>query len=325
MEIRTFAAGDGDAVRRLWNRTIEREKAGSPWYVESFRLSDERLARIFSDANFDPEGFCVARDEGTLIGLARSVVKTVKSYPEEDPEVLPAYLEGLLVEPGHRRRGVGSALLERVEEYALARGKAALRISRYRSAIQGVGVLPETPEHRFLAARGFEPEGGTELMLRLDVEKFEFRPEVRDLRRRLADEGVEIRYYEPSDFKSLERLMVRHHARWWYFNYRPILTGPNPLPMLVAVEGEHVVGFIGWVHVGTNRRAGFSPGVDLEYRGRGIGKALCNTWAEEVRRLGAWESVITVGSPNAPARKIYLDMGFQQIGEFFANMVKRLA
>lgn len=72
---------------------------------------------------------------------------------------------------------------------------------------------------------------------------------------------------------------------------------------MIAVDEDRVVGFVGFVSVGENKRASFTPGVDPEYRRRGIGKTLVNLWAKEVKEMDAEESFISTGTENYPAKE----------------------
>jgi aminoglycoside 6'-N-acetyltransferase I len=57
----------------------------------------------------------VAEEEGRLVGFAEA---SVRSVAEGGPPGPAAYLEGIWVEPGRRRRGVARALLAAVEGWA---------------------------------------------------------------------------------------------------------------------------------------------------------------------------------------------------------------
>jgi aminoglycoside 6'-N-acetyltransferase I len=65
----------------------------------------------------------VAGAEGALIGFAEVAVRSVA---EGCPPGPAAYLEGIWVEPEHRRRGVARALLAAAERWARERGLAHL-------------------------------------------------------------------------------------------------------------------------------------------------------------------------------------------------------
>jgi aminoglycoside 6'-N-acetyltransferase I len=86
------------------------------WPEEGAAGHAAELAALAGDPQF--AGF-VADDEGLLIGFAEA---TVRSYAEGCGDEPAAYLEGIWVAPGHRRKGVGRALLEAVETWGRARG-----------------------------------------------------------------------------------------------------------------------------------------------------------------------------------------------------------
>jgi aminoglycoside 6'-N-acetyltransferase I len=61
----------------------------------------------------------VADDGGTIHGF---IELWVRSFAEGAPPGPTAYVEGLWVEPGHRRQGVASALVGKAEEWARGKG-----------------------------------------------------------------------------------------------------------------------------------------------------------------------------------------------------------
>ncbi len=323
MDIRTFRQDDAAGVVDLWNTALDEDKASDPWYAEETRISSDTLERVATHPNHDPNGAFVACEGSAIVGYARGVVKRAKSFEEEDLAILPGYLEGLVVKPSCRGRGLGGQLLERVETFVKGFDKGALHIVRVRSPITGNSVVPDTPEFTFLLSRGFEAQS-REMRLELNLETFELRDAIAGLREALAHNGIEIRFYEDCHFDSMEQLMERHFRNWWFASYRPNIEKETPSPVLVAVdrEGDRVVGFAGFVTVGSNGRAGFSPGVDPDYRGKGIGKAMANLWADEVKKIGATSSRISTGFTNIPAKTIYFDMGYQMIGEFCSRLAK---
>jgi len=323
MEIRTFRQEDAGPIVDLWNLCLSDNRPDDAWYVDEMALSESRLARTTSDPNFDPKGAFVACEEGQVVGFSLAVVKRVPSYGEEDLELLPGYLEGLVVHPSCRNRGIGGQLLECGMAYVQEGGKSSIRISRYRSAISGISVLAHAPAASFLLERGFQSEQH-EMKLRLLFQDFCLRDEVVSARDGLARYGIEIATYTDRYRASFSRLMASRFAGWWHGHYRKNLDADRPLPVLLATEGDRVVGFIGFVAVNENGRAGFSPGVDPAYRRRGIGKVLVNSWADAVKQMGATESIISTGMENEPAKRIYFDMGYRKIGEFLATLTRGL-
>ena len=82
---------------------------------------DAELAELAALAT--PYAALVAEAEGVLVGFAEVAVRSVA---EGCPPGPAAYLEGIWVEPGHRRRGVARALLAAAEAWARQRGLAHL-------------------------------------------------------------------------------------------------------------------------------------------------------------------------------------------------------
>ena len=322
--VRPYRPKDAPGVVDLWNRTVRAEAGGNDWYVEENALSEARLKRIAANPNFDPEGTFVHEEQGRIAGYARAVVKTTPSYEGEPLAERPGYLEGLVVDRALRRRGLGSELLERAESYVRSKGKGTVKVSRYSPAIAGLSMLPDCPGLRFLVKRGYKAEP-FQMQLELRFADFRLRDEVVQARDRLRREGVHVRYYEERDRDSFVALQESHFPHWWHSIYRPNLERDDPLPVLVAVDGDRVVGFIGLVHVSSEGRAGFTPGTDPDYRRRGIGTVLVNLWAAEVKERGAVESRIATGTTNYPAQHIYFGMGYRKLGEFTSNLTKQLS
>jgi len=321
---RPYRPEDAPGVVDLWNRTVQAEAGANDWYVEDNALSEARLARIAANPNFDPEGVFVHEEQRRIVGYGRAVVKSVPAYEGEPLAERPGYLEGLVVDRAFRRRGLGSELLERAESYVRSKGKRTVRVSRYSPAIAGLSMLPDSSGFRFLVKRGYKPEP-FQMELELRFADFRLREEVVQARDRLRREGIHVRHYVERDRDSFVALQESHFSHWWHSIYGPNLERDNPLPVLVAADGDRVVGFIGFVRVSSEGRAGFTPGVDPDYRRRGIGTVLVNLWAAEVKERGAVLSRIATGTTNYPAQHIYFGMGYRKLGEFTSNLTKQLA
>jgi aminoglycoside 6'-N-acetyltransferase I len=75
------------------------------------------LASLF--ALDPPYTVYIAEDDGRQIGF---IELWVRSYAEGGPPEPSAYVEGLWVDPEHRRSGVATALLREAEKWAKAKG-----------------------------------------------------------------------------------------------------------------------------------------------------------------------------------------------------------
>lgn len=78
---------------------------------------ESELAGLF--ALDPPYTIYIAEDGGQQVGF---IELWVRSYAEGGPPEPAAYVEGLWVEPGHRRSGVARQLLAKAEEWAKAKG-----------------------------------------------------------------------------------------------------------------------------------------------------------------------------------------------------------
>jgi len=320
--IRPYGDSDGPSVVRIWNDALAEEAAGQEWYLRARRLSEEKLGRVVEHPNYEAEGALVCEQEGAVVAYGRAAIRRVPAHEGQDLEALPAYLEGFVVHSPWRRRGLGTRLLDELESYAAARGKDVIQMNCFWSPISTASLLPGSSGHRFLLRRGYEAFP-PEMQLRLRFEGRDFAGKAERSGERLHAQGLEVRYYDEADRESFAELMQEHFAAWWYDLYRPNLERPEPRPVLIAVDGSRVVGFVGFVHVGRNGSAGFTPGVHPEYRRKGIATALLDRWASEVKRKGAVQSIISTNVEN-PARHIYFGMGYEKLGEFSSRLTKKL-
>ncbi len=78
---------------------------------------ESELASLF--ALDPPYTVYMAEEDGKQIGF---IELWVRSYAEGGPPEPSAYVEGLWVDPDHRRSGIATALLAKAEEWARAKG-----------------------------------------------------------------------------------------------------------------------------------------------------------------------------------------------------------
>ena len=132
IEYRTFRNTDPPLVAEAWMTCM-----GGPRTV-SIPLKSTTLLEYFVLAKpyFDPAGLCLAVEDGRPVGFAHSGF--VGNVAGDGLDTSTGVLCALGVAPQLRRRGVGSELLRRAEEYM--RGRGAKRL------VAG----PMTPDNPFL-------------------------------------------------------------------------------------------------------------------------------------------------------------------------------
>lgn len=110
LRIRHVEPEDADALAEM-NRLVNCSSVTSQQMAVSLRRES------------GVEIILVAEDLGQLVGLA--CIQILRSALFPDPW---AELTELYVDPEHRRRGIGSALLEQAEKWARARGATQMQV-----------------------------------------------------------------------------------------------------------------------------------------------------------------------------------------------------
>ncbi|HLC38138.1 MAG TPA: GNAT family N-acetyltransferase [Candidatus Norongarragalinales archaeon] len=133
MKITIASVKDAPALARLG---LQLSKSTSS--IAKFKLKKNALSKIrgFLKRRMKKRKDVLfkAEDGGNIVGYVRLTVK------KENPIYDDAFLTvcDLIVDEGHRGKGVGSALLEKCFSYAKRKGKTIIRISAY---VKNAGAL----------------------------------------------------------------------------------------------------------------------------------------------------------------------------------------
>ncbi|BAD39279.1 GNAT family N-acetyltransferase [Symbiobacterium thermophilum] len=314
--IRTMEAADLPAVHTLWNRTtLSREVLYKP-------LACERFQALFVSAG-DHEVKCnvVAEQDGQILGFGSAYHNTGTDR---------GYITFILVDPAHRRRGVGTALL-RALEHRLRAFPTIVRIDlNFFNPINLEWFIPGTPGHDhpnapgvdvsspafpFFTARGYAETSRQYSYYRL-LADFQFQPKIAERAAALAAQGISITYYDPARHYGLSELFDDLGNEDWRDKVMTNVNGPRPYPLLIVEQGGRVGGFAGPLYVQESGRGYFAGiGVHSELRGVGAGSVLFSALCQGLRDIGATFMSLFTGRENV-ARKIYESAGFQVVHEW---------
>ena len=275
-------------VRELASRAAARD--GVP------PLSEQPLLWLSSPEA--PVVHLLAHDEGTLVGYAQVDVGATTTARAE-----------LAVDPDHRRRGVGRALLAAAHDEAAAEPGRRLHVwahgdlpdARAFAAATTMAVVRELwqmrapldalPDPRPLPAgvsvRTFVPDQDEEAWRRVNSRAFAYHPEQgrmtkADLRARESEP-----WFDPQGFLLAERDGKLLGSVW----------------TKVHAAGEHGSEPVGEIYV---------VGVDPDAQGLGLGGALTDLGLAYLRSRGLGTAILYTGAENRVAVRTYRSVGFER-------------
>jgi RNA polymerase sigma factor (sigma-70 family) len=234
-------------------------------------------------------------------------------YPSMKPH---QYFVNVVVDPAHRRQGIGAQLWDDLVRYLRAQGADALLAE----------VQEGDPAHyRFASTRGFTPRTH-QLRAILDLQHFDeakfsaITPQVEAQGIRLAsfadvaqsEENIR-KLYDINGVAALDD-PASDGAYINYENWKKVIFGASwfqPEGQMIALDGDKFVGMSA-ISYNAEEQTGYTliSGVDAAYRNRKIMQALKLRAINYARDKGATRVVTSVETVNAPMRAINRKFGF---------------
>ncbi|MEZ4728656.1 MAG: GNAT family N-acetyltransferase [Caldilineaceae bacterium] len=247
-------------------------------------------------------------DQGLVVGF-----NFAGHYPSMKPN---QYFVNVVVDPAHRRQGIGAQLWDDLVRYLRAQGADALLAE----------VQEGDPAHyRFAEKRGFTPRTH-QLRAILDLQHFD---EANFAAITLQVEAQGIRLASFADVAQSEENIRKLYdingvaalddpasdgAYINYENWKKVIFAASwfqPEGQMIALDGDKFVGMSA-ISYNEEEQTGFTliSGVDAAYRNRKIMQALKLRAINYARAKGATRVVTSVESINAPMRAINRKFGF---------------
>lgn len=317
MEIKNFSSEHISQVLNLWNHHLCSQTQYKPLTEAEF------IKKFLENPNFSYEGTFVAIENGKVIGFANGIVKK-EFLPGESDATTPGYLTMIIVDSEYRRKGYGSQLLGRLEQFFRDKGKKKsqsiffnpIKLDWY---IPGTdrhehnnspGVDAETPALDFMIKNGYQ-EGTRQVAYHLDLNGFKMSPSARAKQEELAAKGIHTGYYDKDKHYGFNELFEDLGNGDWKQGIEDNLAKAVPDPVIVAADNGKICGFTGPISAQESGRGFFiGIGTHSQYRGGGIMSVLFELLMEGFVKVGASYSTLFTGIDN-PARKIYERTGFK--------------
>lgn len=324
MNIINLKIEDLSLMNALRNEVIKEQYFYKP-------LSDEEYKeKLLSSEDFSFDCVFGIFDNDKLIAYAIGINR--KKYTN-NPNI-PGYINTIIVKKEYRNKGIGSTLLNHLENYFRALGKNSFQASYFLPLCYtwyipntlnhdhpcAPGIRINSNEYFFLLHRGYQIIG-QEDAFHLDLSDYDISPSIKKILDENKKDGITIELYDKEKHYGLEDFYKELNIFDFEKVIRANLELENPNPFLVVAKNNKIVGWTGAMWNEESGRGHFDGIAILEsVRGKGLGKALFSLLAYYGKQNGAKFMTFYTGLTNH-ARYIYMGAGFK-IAQSFALMRK---
>lgn len=288
---------------------------------------------LFKSRGFKTEGSFVALDGEKLVGFGGA---DVRDSDNDNPNAA-GFIHTLFVKKEYRRQGIGSAILEKMEQYVKDHGRNNIRFV-FLSSVNWPWYIPHTEHHMhpgmpcvrmnsefyiFLYHHGYFVNSIHE-GFHVNLATYEMPEKIKNRMAENAKNGLVVEVYDPAKHHGIEEFcqkIEKDGNSGFAHSIRYNLQREEPRPFLVAAHNGKVCGWTGAMYVEETGR-GHLDGiiVDPDERKSGLGTGLFSNLCKTLKEMGASYMTLFTGIDN-PARYIYLGAGFQ-VAQSFADMKK---
>ena len=308
--VRGYRCADEADLLRIWNDALVRD----PIDVATFRR------KVLLDPNFAGADLHVAEIEGALAGFCLSLRRRV---PMEAPAIDDgerAWITAFGVAPGHRRQGLGAALLDAACSRLAAAGCTSVACAPYvpNYFVPGVDVEAYAEGLSFLINRGFV-ELDRPISMDTDLVRLDVAPHLAREAELLA-RGIEVRCLHACEIPRLLELLKTHMPPDWVRHARKILhevaageSGFEQFTVAARTRPDGEQEFVGYCQFDGEH---FGPfGVIEALQGQGIGTILLGRCLQTMQRHGhhgAW----VLWTSDHSGQHVYRRFGFTPTRRF---------
>jgi GNAT superfamily N-acetyltransferase len=305
MKIVTYHQRYEQEVVDLWNQTL----TADPVTVQKFRKQ-----ALFDD-NFDTQLCYAAVDQDQVIGF---LLATKRKFPylERGLEPTRGWINVMFVDEGHRKSGVGEALVKKAEEKLKAMGAETIILGAYSPNYFFPGIDTENYQEaaRFFEKMGYLPGKASYSMCK-DLHGYIISEDTREKLTKAREAGFCFVNFEYRYALELLEFLKEEFGGGWKRN--ALISMQNNTAedciLLVLDREEKIVGFCMRMIDGNPMR--FGPfGVKAEVRNFGIGGILFDLMQLEMEKRGIYHLYFV--STDDPGRRFYERHGLKVFRTF---------
>lgn len=311
-------------IYNLYNNLTKEDDFFKPLSYEEYN------ELVFYNKDFNNKLSFVALLDNQVIGFASAVTK------DSNKNMQTCFLHTIIVDKCYRRKGIGTLLLNRIEEVSKSINITTIRFV-FLSGINYPWNVPgyknhmhpgmpcvriNSPFYIFLYHHNFFVNGIHE-GFHVDLSTYKMPENVELIKEKCQTYGLSVELYDPSTHKGIEKFCEEINNPGFASSIMNNLNKDNPYPFLVAIDSGRVVGWTGAIYVEQSKR-GHLDGICVhpDYQGKGLGQLLFSNLCLELKKLGSEYMTLFTGLDNK-ARYIYLRCGFRVVNSF-ADMKKEL-
>lgn len=293
MRIVNFTQTYEQAVIDLWNETLTSDLVS----LQKFRK------QIIYDDNFDTELCYVALQDDKVIGF---LLGTKRKFPylERGLEPKRGWINVMFVAKDYQRQGIGSKLIDRVENALIELGVDNITLGAYSPNYFFPGIDIEAYQNaiNFFEKKGYVGSEESYSMCK-DLHGFYLSDEWRKKKQLAEQKGFIFRNYKNSDAIALLEFAKVNFGGGWKRNALLAMQANEAEDLIYLVlKGEEIVGFAMRKIDGNPMR--FGPiGVCEKVRNDGIGGILFELMQQEMCAKGMYHLYFV--STDVPGRRFY--------------------
>lgn len=312
MEIRNYSQTYEKDVIDLWNKTL----TADPITYHKFRR------QALFDENFDPELCYVALDNDEVVGF---LLATKRKFPylERGLEPTRGWINVMFVDQDHRRKGIGSALVQQAEAKLKSLGVDNVTLGAYSPNYFFPGVDKDNYSEaiQFFDRLGYQA-GKESYSMCKDLHGYQIGKETQEKLAKAQEAGFSFINFEYKYALELLEFLKNEFGGGWKRN--ALISMQNNLAedciLLVLDKEQNIVGFCMRMIDGNPMR--FGPiGVKEEVRNFGIGGILFDLMQFEMTKRGIYHLYFV--STDAPGRRFYERHGVK-VFRTFVDYIKTI-